>query len=226
MPNHQLSLPFYQQPSYSRGNHAPATHSSVPPRLAPFSKTSAAQTVRLAHSMRITSQRAVRRGTLEAGAFFLFSSANLDPNRRTICTGTAPDSPPTAFPTAPVSYVPNTYFSFPYAATTYPNSAACESAVSVCSRNYEVCTSGLGGGSGFAVTIDVPGGGGVTVDGTGANLGPAVTSVCSSLSSEACSDMEATSCDTFGPDSASATTRTGLGLVMVFLLGSVSVLMP
>ncbi|KFA59999.1 hypothetical protein S40285_08555 [Stachybotrys chlorohalonatus IBT 40285] len=144
----------------------------------------------------------------------------------TICTGTAPDSPPTAFPTAPVSYVPNTYFSFPYAATTYPNSAACESAVSVCSRNYEVCTSGLGGGSGFAVTIDVPGGGGVTVDGTGANLGPAVTSVCSSLSSEACSDMEATSCDTFGPDSASATTRTGLGLVMVFLLGSVSVLMP
>jgi len=76
--------------------------------------------------------------------------------------------PPT--PTA-VSYVPNAYFSFPYAATYFANPGYCSAAVSQCSANYAACTAQLGGqgggGAGYAVTIVVPGGGGTTVAGAG-----------------------------------------------------------
>jgi hypothetical protein len=66
-----------------------------------------------------------------------------------------------------------------------------------------VCTANLGGdgGGAFGVTIEVPGGGGVTVDGSAQNLGASATSICSSLSSEACSALEATKCESFGDGS-------------------------
>lgn len=57
------------------------------------------------------------------------------------------------------------------------------------------------GGSDFAVTIAVPGGGGTTVGGFATSLGSSATDVCSSLSSEACSKLEATSCDSFDAES-------------------------
>lgn len=126
----------------------------------------------------------------------------LDPSA--VCTGTAPDANPTAAPSTEVSYVSNSYFSFPYAPTTFDNSADCAAAVTACSENFDVCTANLGGGGdgAFGVTIEVPGGGGVTVDGSAQNLGSsAATSVCSSLSSEACSALEATKCESFGDGS-------------------------
>lgn len=118
---------------------------------------------------------------------------------RVVCTGAAPSGNPTATASEAVSYVSNSYFSFPFAPTDFDDSAACESAVDACSENFEVCTANLAGGGGnFQVTVEVPGGGGITVGGSGQDLGQAeATSVCSSLSSEACSALEATSCDSY-----------------------------
>ena len=90
-------------------------------------------------------------------------------------------TPSTATVTA-ASYVPNAYFSFPYAATYFANSGYCSAAISQCSANYAACTSqleGQGGGAGYAVTIVVPGGGGKTVAGGGATYNAAsATSIC------------------------------------------------
>lgn len=125
--------------------------------------------------------------------------------RSAVCTGTAPATAATDDPSAAVSYVPNSYFSFPFAPTTFDDSGACSSAASACSQNYDACLTNLQGDTGYAVTIDVPGGGGTTVAGAGGNLDSAsATSVCSSLSSEACSDVEATSCDSYGNGSGPA----------------------
>ncbi|KAI0172005.1 hypothetical protein GGR52DRAFT_548619 [Hypoxylon sp. FL1284] len=114
------------------------------------------------------------------------------------CTGVAPTGP-----TPTVSYVSNTYFSFPYIQTSFPNSVACSSALDQCSRNYQACVTGLGdGGSGQAwgVTVVVPGGGGTTVAATtGTGLpAPTATSICSSLSSEACYNLQGSQCTQAG----------------------------
>ncbi|KAH8177734.1 hypothetical protein LIA77_02816 [Sarocladium implicatum] len=115
-----------------------------------------------------------------------------------VCTGNAPSTAPTGRPTAAVSYVSNPYFSFPYIQTDFDNSRQCSSAVSACSENYDACLTRLqGGGDNLGVTIVVPGLGGTTVDGGGTNLGPSATGVCSSLSSEACSEIDATQCSEF-----------------------------
>lgn len=155
---------------------------------------------------RVLPLRVSKRGTWPLGRSRLYRKMTIVLTTfifdRAVCTGTAPASAPTNRPTAPVSFVPNSYFSFPYAPTDFGDREACTSAVSACSRNYEACTSGLQGGGGFAVTIDVPGGGGTTV-GAGVNLGASATSVCSSLSSQACRDLEPTSCETLN----SASTR-------------------
>ena len=118
-------------------------------------------------------------------------------------------------PTQPVSYVPNSYFSFPYAVTSFDNSAACASAVTACSENFDICTANLGGqGKGaFGVTIQVPGGGGVTVGGSAQSLGPSATSICSSLSSEACSALETTQCSTLGGGSGTARLQSTPGVI-------------
>lgn len=110
--------------------------------------------------------------------------------------------------------MPNSYFSFPYVATSFPNAGACSAAVSQCSRNFDTCSSELasgrdggggGGGGNYGVTIVVPGGGGTTVapgnggGGGGDPLGSAsATSICSSLSSEACGGLSGDMCTNGG----------------------------
>lgn len=128
-----------------------------------------------------------------------------------VCTGTAPATAATAIA---VSFVPNSYFSFPYAPTTYDNRDICTSAASACSKNYDTCVTVLEGGSGWGVTIAVPGGGGTTVAGGAAGLGASATPICSSLSSRACSNLEATPCSSYD-ESDSSTTRTNLKLLTV-----------
>lgn len=108
-----------------------------------------------------------------------------------VCTGTAPASFVTPGPaaTTAVSYVSNTYFSFPYIATYFANPGHCSAAVSQCSANYAACTAQLqgqggAGGAGYGVTIVVPGGGGTTVaaGGGGATYNSAsATSVCKGI---------------------------------------------
>ena len=110
--------------------------------------------------------------------------------------------------TGTASIVNNIYFPFPYIPTTYINSAACNSAYNDCQTNYAACTADLQGG-GFAVTIVAPGGG-ITVSPTVQNLGSAsATSICSSLSSEACYGIVSTNCAQFG----TATTTGGSFIV-------------
>ncbi|KAI1375564.1 hypothetical protein F4677DRAFT_110779 [Hypoxylon crocopeplum] len=112
------------------------------------------------------------------------------------CTGVAPTGP-----TPTVSYVSNTYFSFPYIQTSFANQAACTSAISQCSRNYQACVSDLADASGavYGVTIVVPGGGTTVAATQGTGLPSATaTSVCSSLSSEACYNLQSSQCTQAG----------------------------
>ncbi|KAM5356346.1 hypothetical protein ACJ41O_002992 [Fusarium nematophilum] len=125
-----------------------------------------------------------------------------------VCTGTAPASP-TRDATASVSYVPNSYFAFPYAATSFSNEGACSSAIDACDENYDRCVEFLEDGGQYGVTIVVPGGGGTTVEGGGQALGPSATEVCSSLSSRACGDLEGDQCSDYG-SSASSTIKSNL----------------
>jgi len=108
--------------------------------------------------------------------------------------------------TGTASYVPNPYFPFPYIPTTYANSAACNSAYNDCQTNYAACTVDLQGGSGFAVTIVAPAGG-ITVAPTATSLGLAsATSICSSLSNQACYGLVTQNCPQFGTEFIVSTT--------------------
>lgn len=113
-----------------------------------------------------------------------------------ICTGVAPSA--TGVP--PVSFVSNTYFSFPYVATSFSNSGACSAAVNQCNANYQACTADLAGvNNGYGVTIVVPGGGGTTVAPTHPAVGLATaTSVCQSLSRQACHGLQSSQCTQTG----------------------------
>lgn len=112
---------------------------------------------------------------------------------RAVCTGAANTG---ASPTPAPSFVPNSYFAFPYIPTTFSDSQACTEAIDQCSRNYEACTAGLAGvGGGYGVTIVVPGVGGTTVAATHDTVPTAsASSICSSLSSEACHEFETAQC--------------------------------
>ncbi|KAF5019260.1 hypothetical protein F66182_8752 [Fusarium sp. NRRL 66182] len=131
-----------------------------------------------------------------------------------VCTGTAPATA-TGEPTASPSYVPNSYFVFPYAATSFEDAGACTSAVSACDSNYDQCINFLGEGGQYAVTIVVPGGGGTTVEGGGQALGQSsATAVCSSLSSRACGNVTSEDCSDYGND-ASSSNKLGLWAVSI-----------
>lgn len=110
---------------------------------------------------------------------------------------------------ASVSYVANAYFPFPYIPTTYANSAACNSAYNACQTNYAACTANLAGNA-FGVTVIAPGGAGVTVAPTVVAVGAAsATSICSSLSGQACYSIASDSCAVFGGGSFSNGDATG-----------------
>jgi len=119
------------------------------------------------------------------------------------CTGTAPGqfTYPTGAPA--VSYVPNAYFSFPYAPTAFAGPPACSAALSQCAANAAACVTQLangavaaGGGGGYAVTVIVPGGGGVTVrPAATVSLGSvSASAVCSSLRNVACFNLQDATC--------------------------------
>ncbi|KAB5551377.1 hypothetical protein GE09DRAFT_170636 [Coniochaeta sp. 2T2.1] len=132
-----------------------------------------------------------------------------------VCTGTAPQSfsPPS---TATISYVPNAYFSFPYAPTSFPNGGACSSAVGACSNNYAACTSRLAGvGGGGAGGVTVVAGGSTVVGGQGGVTttlpAESASSVCSSLSSQACGGLQNGWCNNAGVTTGGFVIGTGSG---------------
>lgn len=105
-----------------------------------------------------------------------------------ICTGTAPPAIPTgANGGNALSFVPNSFYPFPFMATSFAGPAGCTAAIRQCSETYTSCIldlEGVGGRPpGYGVTISVIGGGGTTVAGPTVTLAPsAAVSVCSSLS--------------------------------------------
>lgn len=168
-------------------------------------------------------RRAVPQGKLLSSAFYFAFNQQLVANTipSAICTGTAPATA-TGEATASASYVPNSYFAFPYAATTFSNEAACTSAVDACEENYDQCVNFLGDGGQYGVTIIVPGGGGTTVEGGGQALGSSsATAVCSSLSSRACGSVNEDKCSDYGNDASSSN---ALGLWLVGLSAGVVML--
>ena len=93
-----------------------------------------------------------------------------------------------------VSTVPNAFFPFVFFPATYSNAAGCSSYYSSCQNEYNSCTASLGGNV-YGVTVSGLGGG-VTVPGSTPTVQP--QSVCSSLSSQACSNGQLANCNTYG----------------------------
>jgi len=92
-----------------------------------------------------------------------------------------------------VSTVPNAFFPFVYLPATYSNAAACSSYYSSCQSEYASCTASLGGG---VNGVTVSGAGvGITVQGSTPTAQP--QSVCSSLSSQACSGLQLSNCNSY-----------------------------
>lgn len=166
----------------------------------------AASKVRNANEMETRSQPAAHKGEFISDSSqkerSLMASCN-----RAVCTGVAPSMPGSA-PTATVSFVSNSYFPFPFAPTSFANRGACSSALNFCSKNFDSCVTKLqgSGGGGYAVTIVAPNGGGTTVPAlaTGGLGAAQATSVCSSLSSQACTTAEGTKCEAYGGSSSAA----------------------
>lgn len=128
--------------------------------------------------------------TSTSNAFIMPSSTNAGAN-------------PQATP-AGASTIPNAFFPFVVAPVSYSNGAACSSYYSSCQNEYNSCTASLGGANG--VTVGGPGGG-TTVQGATATLAPGqAQSVCSSLSSQACSGAQLSNCATYGSASATGPT--------------------
>ena len=118
------------------------------------------------------------------------------PSPTTAHTGPITDAPTqTAAPAT--GYVPNTFYPFPIlfsSGADLGDKAQCEAAYESCAGYYEQCTQRLAGGGGeFAVTVAGPGGGITVAPGVGVSVGiESATSICSSLSGEACPGTMAT----------------------------------
>lgn len=107
--------------------------------------------------------------------------------------------------------VNNTFYPFPYIATTYTNAAACSSAYTACQSDAASCTNALMGGA-QGVTVSAPNGG-ATITAV-PSLGQASASqVCSSLSQEACYGLQVAACKAFDGSGNAAPTRGCGGLV-------------
>lgn len=106
------------------------------------------------------------------------------------------------------SVVPNGFFAYPYLPTTYPNAAVCTQSYSSCQSEFAICTASLGNGNNGANGVTVNGGGvpGITVQGPVGSISAA--SICSSLSLEACHNLQLANCAIYPSGTAAAATGT------------------
>ncbi|KAI9853809.1 MAG: hypothetical protein M1824_000877 [Vezdaea acicularis] len=135
------------------------------------------------------------------GGIFLNPSSTL-PNTNPTATAQATGAAGAAGATT----IQNAY-NFPFLAlpTSFPNPSACSSGYSSCTSQYSLCLASLGGG---ANPVTVTGGGAsIGIPGATGTLGTAASSVCSSLSSEACRGLQPGVCTAF---TGSATASGGL----------------
>ncbi|KAH6615381.1 hypothetical protein C7974DRAFT_403850 [Boeremia exigua] len=94
------------------------------------------------------------------------------------------------------STVSNAFYPFPYIATTYDNAAACSSAYTRCQSDAASCTNALVGGA-QGVTISAPNGG-ATITAVPSLGTQSASSICASLSQEACYGLQVAACQAFG----------------------------
>jgi len=109
------------------------------------------------------------------------------------------------------STVPNSYYPFLYAPSSFPDADQCSSAFTSCQSASTACFTSLAGING--VTIGGLGGG-ITVQGTSGVVLSTVSSICSSLSSVGCSNIQQVSqCTVYGSGSGvtPTTITTGAG---------------
>jgi hypothetical protein len=104
--------------------------------------------------------------------------------------------------------VPNAYYPFKIIPTTYTNAAACSAAWTGCQTDMTRCTSYLGGGQvGGGVTISAPNY--VSLQATTTMPMLSASSICASLSQQACSGLAVSACVVFGTANAAATIGCG-----------------
>ncbi|KAJ4408817.1 hypothetical protein N0V91_003073 [Didymella pomorum] len=103
------------------------------------------------------------------------------------------------------STVSNAFYPFPYIATTYTNAAACSSAYTRCQSDAASCTNALIGGA-QGVTISAPNGG-ATITAVPSIGAQSASSICSSLSQEACYGLQVDACRAFDGSGNAAPTR-------------------
>ncbi|KAF2018671.1 hypothetical protein BU24DRAFT_488757 [Aaosphaeria arxii CBS 175.79] len=95
------------------------------------------------------------------------------------------------------STVPNEFYPFAFIPTTYTNAAACSSAYSTCQADAASCTDALANGR-QGVTVSAPDGAGAVITAV-PSLGPlSASSICQSLSSRACYELDVRACAAFG----------------------------
>lgn len=94
------------------------------------------------------------------------------------------------------STVPNTYYPFFYAPTSFADAGQCSSAFTSCQTASTACFTSLAGS--YGVTIGGFGGG-ITVQGVSGQVLSAASTICSSLSSVACSNLpDVSQCSNLG----------------------------
>ncbi|KAI9814380.1 MAG: hypothetical protein M1827_003236 [Pycnora praestabilis] len=97
---------------------------------------------------------------------------------------------------APGSTIANAPFPFVFLPTTYTNAAECSSYYSSCQTEYSSCAASLGG---HVNGVTVSGAGvGITVAGATATATVDASSVCSSLSAQACYGLQLSQCPSYG----------------------------
>lgn len=112
------------------------------------------------------------------------------------------------------STVPNSYYPFTYAPTSFADAGQCSSAFTSCQAASTSCFTSLAGS--YGVTVGGFGGG-ITVQGVSGTILSVASSICSSLSSEGCSNLQQVStCTVFGAGSGVIpTTTTSGGIVQI-----------
>lgn len=118
---------------------------------------------------------------------------------------------------AGASTVSNAFFPFPYIATTYADAAACSSAYTRCQSDAASCTNALIGGA-QGVTISAPNGG-ATITAVPSLGAQSASSICSSLSQEACYGLQVQACQAFDGTGAAPTRCAGYIGAMGVALG-------
>jgi hypothetical protein len=96
-------------------------------------------------------------------------------------------------------------YPFIYVPTTFANAATCSSYYSLCQSEYSQCTAQLKGR--YGVTVGGAGGAGVTVEAVTATA--QATSICSSLSQQACHGLQLNYCATAATGTSNAASGNG-----------------